>query len=51
MENARDSFVVRQMLVKEERISQALGADNDFYEVIPGYLANVREQKDQAKQP
>ena len=48
MENARDSFVIRQMAVKEEKIARAIGAENDFFEVIPGYLKAIKESKGEA---
>ena len=41
VENAQDMYTVRQMEVQEQKLSQAMGTDNDFFEVIPGYLASV----------
>ena len=40
-ENAQDVYIVRQMGVQEENLTRAMGTDDDFYEVIPGYLASV----------
>ena len=49
IENAQDAYQVRQLAVKEEILSAAVGTDDDFYEVIPGYLDNVKQWKEQQK--
>ena len=38
MENAKDAFTVRQMTVQSEVLAQNIGTDDDFFEVVPGYL-------------
>ena len=45
VENARDAYIVRQMGVQEENLTRAMGSDDDFYEVIPGYLASVQQNR------
>ena len=49
IENAQDQFFVRQMAVKEEVLSQAMGTDDDVFEVIPGYIDEVKNSKQTSK--
>ena len=45
-ENARDAFEVRQLAVKEDQLTNAIGLDDDYFEVIPGY--NTKSVKSKA---
>ena len=45
MENAKDAFIVRQMTVQSEVLAQNIGTDDDFFEVVPGYLQSVKQNK------
>ena len=43
-ENAQDQYQLRQLAVVEEQLAAAVGTDNDFFEVIPGYLPNPAKE-------
>ena len=37
MEGNRDRHVVNTLAMQQERLSETMGTDDDFYETIPGY--------------
>ena len=44
-ESKQMQYEMRQMEVSEEKLDRALGTDNDFYEIIPGYVQKYKEER------